>query len=224
MARDLTRKLARRCSLIRDEANQRRDRELIAHIVHWNCFGFQPLSRDYHRLVINDPEKFLQDKSRSVGLWILASYINHSCLPNIYRSTIGNTMIVRAAADLLAGTELRHSYIDSETSYEDRQEVLSGYGFECSCSLCQAQKNTSNKKKKKKPKLAAAFLERIMLTTVTFVGTYYTLLDELEQAYQPPATAEPRWLRIDYMCILLKSLHEQQEHWDVFRMVDRLLD
>jgi len=63
-----------------------------------------------------------------------------------------------------------------------------------------------------------------MLTTVTFVGTYYTLLDELEQAYQPPATAEPRWLRIDYMCILLKSLHEQQEHWDVFRMVDRLLD
>jgi len=149
MARDLTRKLARRCSLIRDEANQRRDRELIAHIVHWNCFGFQPLSRDYHRLVINDPEKFLQDKSRSVGLWILASYINHSCLPNIYRSTIGNTMIVRAAADLLAGTELRHSYIDSETSYEDRQEVLSGYVSNAAVAYAKPRKTPRIRRKRR---------------------------------------------------------------------------
>lgn len=47
---------------------------------------------------------------------------------------------LRAARDIDRGEELHISYIDSNASFEERQQRLQfAYGFVCKCELCTAQ-------------------------------------------------------------------------------------
>jgi len=45
-------------------------------------------------------------RSKASGIWIISSYINHSCISNCRRSFIGDMQIIRATQDLHADTEL----------------------------------------------------------------------------------------------------------------------
>ncbi|CAF1352315.1 unnamed protein product [Didymodactylos carnosus] len=70
------------------------------------------------------------------GLFLMPSYINHTCLGNCIRSFVGDMMIVRALDDLPAGTELLMSYTDILLELEDRQSTIAKHGFTCDCKLC----------------------------------------------------------------------------------------
>jgi len=74
----------------------------------------------------------------STGIWLRASYCNHSCLPNADRSFIGDMMVVQANQDIKAGGEIFLAYTASEI-YVERKKHLDFYGFQCDCNLCKSE-------------------------------------------------------------------------------------
>jgi len=89
----------------------------------------------------------------SAGLWILASYINHSCLPNSEKEYIGDLMVVRATQHMPAGEEITYAY-DLSSDYDARLETLMRtWGFRCDCKLCVAEKEDSAAVRKKRREL-----------------------------------------------------------------------
>ncbi|AEO60326.1 hypothetical protein MYCTH_54709 [Thermothelomyces thermophilus ATCC 42464] len=90
----------------------------------------------------------------AAGLWIRAAYFNHSCVPNTEREFIGDLIVVRALRDIAAGEELVQSY-DVTGDYEGRREALmTTWGFECNCALCEAERTDDVAVREKRSKLA----------------------------------------------------------------------
>ncbi|KAM0342585.1 hypothetical protein ACHAPU_009440 [Fusarium lateritium] len=75
----------------------------------------------------------------STGLWIRASYINHSCIPNSKKDFIGDLLIFRATRRITAGEEITHSY-DESSDYGIRKAMIrKTWNFECRCQLCTVE-------------------------------------------------------------------------------------
>ncbi|KAL2165654.1 hypothetical protein VTG60DRAFT_4058 [Thermothelomyces hinnuleus] len=90
----------------------------------------------------------------AAGLWIRAAYFNHSCVPNTEREFIGDLIVVRALRDIAAGEELVQSY-DVTGDYEGRQKgLMTTWGFECNCALCEAERTDDAAVREKRSKLA----------------------------------------------------------------------
>ncbi|KAJ2992462.1 hypothetical protein NUW58_g2161 [Xylaria curta] len=108
----------------------------VQSIAELNGFGCPRVkSRDKEQ---GDKEKF--DHENSTGIWLQASYANHSCLPNATRAFIGDMMIVRAVREIPVGGEILMGYISPHEPFADRHKRLKdGYGFKCDCDLCRAE-------------------------------------------------------------------------------------
>lgn len=84
----------------------------------------------------------------SMGVFITASYINHSCLAKAARSFIGDMSIVCAEYDMRAGTELTIQYFNSRTlgtpqvHVDKRTEKV--WDFKCDCRLCAMARAMQN--------------------------------------------------------------------------------
>ncbi|CAI0402196.1 unnamed protein product [Linum tenue] len=72
-----------------------------------------------------------------VGLWVLASFINHSCIPNSRRLHVGDYVMVHLSKDVKAGEELTFSYFDVLLPLEKRKEMSQTWGFSCHCRRCR---------------------------------------------------------------------------------------
>ncbi|RLN40692.1 uncharacterized protein C2845_PM01G04280 [Panicum miliaceum] len=72
-----------------------------------------------------------------VGLWILPSFINHSCHPNARRTHVGDHAIVHASRDIKAGEEITFPYFDVLVPVSKRREASRAWGFECKCERCR---------------------------------------------------------------------------------------
>ncbi|CAI6080279.1 unnamed protein product [Clonostachys chloroleuca] len=123
----------------------------IHDIVQRNAFGVGQQSED---------EGY---RNASTGLWIRASYINHSCIGNAKKELVGDLMIIRATRKILAGEEIMHSY-DTTSEYDARMKALYlTWGFHCSCRLCVVEAQDSPAVRKKRLMLkkdADLFIER----------------------------------------------------------------
>ncbi|KAA8532961.1 hypothetical protein F0562_032922 [Nyssa sinensis] len=64
-----------------------------------------------------------------VGLWVLASFINHSCNPNARRLHIGDYLIVHASRDVKAGEEITFAYFDMLFATEQSEGNGEDLGF-----------------------------------------------------------------------------------------------
>lgn len=120
-------------------ASANKIRFLIHAIIDLNCYKFVQ-SRDFHRRLAR-VEPDILDQHKSAGIWIHASYVNHSCLPNIETAFIGDMMMIRAAKDLETGSELTSSYIGLLGAYEERHSGLKDYGFQYTCCRCVSDRN-----------------------------------------------------------------------------------
>lgn len=128
----------------------------VHDIVARNAFGPGPVySGGHHR----DEDV----SNASTGLWILASYTNHSCVPNSKKEYVGDLMILRATRSIRVGEEITHSY-DESSDYEVRTAALMNtWGFTCTCALCIAEKTDEPVVRKKRQELerdAIALLEK----------------------------------------------------------------
>lgn len=74
-----------------------------------NVFGCPLSTRERHTRLMGEAiiDRTHQDEIfHSCGIWLKASYTNHSCCSNARRAFIGDMMIVRAAQDLEPNTEI----------------------------------------------------------------------------------------------------------------------
>jgi hypothetical protein len=100
----------------------------IEAIVSANCFG------------ISMPFDSRPENMSSAGLWILPSFINHSCAANALRVFYGDVMMIRATQDLRAGEEIVISYRGCDP--ERRKILKEKWGIECDCAWCKEEKTT----------------------------------------------------------------------------------
>lgn len=91
---------------------------------------------------------------QGVGLWILASFINHSCDPNVRRVHVGDHVIVHAARDLKIGEELTSAYFDVLSPWEKRREMAENWGFVCRCKRCAFEDNSCLKQETREMEMA----------------------------------------------------------------------
>ncbi|KAI0396784.1 hypothetical protein F5Y17DRAFT_58913 [Xylariaceae sp. FL0594] len=114
------------------------DTFLVDRIIHLNCFGSSRFENALYDLdtTEHDPP--------ACGFFLLASRVNHACLENCRRSFVGDVLILRAAQDLPAGTELRYRYLwEGEEPYEERLKALEKiWGFTCTCEACVDRQST----------------------------------------------------------------------------------
>ncbi|KAK9277171.1 hypothetical protein L1049_006710 [Liquidambar formosana] len=80
-----------------------------------------------------------------VGLWVLASFINHSCHPNARRLHIGDYVMVHASRDVKAGEEITFAYFDVLSPLDKRREMSTTWGFHCSCKRCKFEEELGTK-------------------------------------------------------------------------------
>ncbi|KAF2655824.1 SET domain-containing protein [Lophiostoma macrostomum CBS 122681] len=102
-------------------------------------------------------------RNASTGLFTYAAYINHSCIPNLKREFIGDLLVLRALRPLVEGEEIFLAY-DENPDYDARQAALmTTWGFECQCKLCEAEKTDGVDVRKKRAELvkeAESFVEK----------------------------------------------------------------
>ncbi|KAI6145071.1 SET domain-containing protein [Pisolithus tinctorius] len=81
-----------------------------------------------------------RDEMLGWGIWISASYFNHSCSPNIRKVRQGRTLHFETGRAVSAGEELCISYVDTDQPVEQRQKDLeSSWFFRCGCSRCNTE-------------------------------------------------------------------------------------
>lgn len=74
-----------------------------------------------------------------VALFLLPSYINHSCISNTHCLSHGDLMIIRAGEDIPKGKEITRQYSWSPSLYH-RARGLSKHFGQCDCKLCEEER------------------------------------------------------------------------------------
>ncbi|CAM6094698.1 unnamed protein product [Calypogeia fissa] len=105
-------------------------------VVEYNAFtDFDDWGRAYSGIA--GREEYL--KAGCGGLWLLPSFLNHSCAPNCTKVYIGNAVFVRASRAMDAGEELSLAYCDVSLGVDSRRDRLRKWGFECRCRRCLSE-------------------------------------------------------------------------------------
>lgn len=142
--------------------------------------------------------------SMSIAIWLLASHLNHSCVGNCSRTTIGDMMIVRAATDLPAGTELLapHTTIGILSSYDETQESLADSGITCDCEVCKTKKATTSGQLEKRKAFSQELKVCSKDTRAVKISLAKTILEKLEKTYPATAAGDLRFdLRDPYITL-----------------------
>jgi len=105
--------------------------ERICRVVQCNAFGFTRVQR-----------KSKKEMSRcwSCGIWMLPSFLNHSCTPNVASVIVGDAMMIVASRSLKSNEELTVSYFDIFRPLKERRcSMLKSWSFICCCKRCQVE-------------------------------------------------------------------------------------
>ncbi|KAM9968579.1 hypothetical protein ACTFIW_007729 [Dictyostelium discoideum] len=83
----------------------------------------------------------LNESKKCSGLYPLASYANHSCLPNSnYYLDKNGVMVLYALSDIQESEAITYSYIYFQNRLEERRkELLDRHNFFCTCEQCNFQ-------------------------------------------------------------------------------------
>ena len=187
---------------------------LITQIVSFNAFKSHRVTVLNKLGEVEFSEAERAESFLSCGLYIKASYVNHSCYINARRSFIGDVLIMRATRNIAAGEEILFGYTTLELNHiceKKKDGDLHGWGFCCCCEICMNDQETSNKKKKKR----AALMKELILTRERPVdkaglAAIEKLLAAVEQTYTAPASSVPRlalWGRYLNFSRFFASIH-----------------
>ncbi|KAF5710058.1 n-lysine methyltransferase SMYD2 [Fusarium mundagurra] len=170
----------------------------VHDIIQRNAFGLGQQTED-------------EDVSNaSTGLWIRASYINHSCIPNAKKDCVGDLIIFRSIRRIAAGEEITHSYDESSDYKARKTNIRRTWNFECHCQLCLvegAESEEVRKRRRQAEEKANKFVEenspygasRIMMRKAKMLhGTLNETYDEKSYKGLPrrALAAIDEWLRI----------------------------
>lgn len=136
-------------------------------------------------------------------------------------------ILIRAAQNLSAGSELTHSYINILGTHKERQDGLKDYGFRCHCRRCQNDQNTSWADQEKRCQLLSDLeVENSKLATMnpkSVLKTIENLLDQFDATFTVPASQIPRMQVYMELYISILNLHRWDLSAEVVTMVRKLL-
>ena len=172
-----------------------RYRFLIDCILSLNVFESSRASvlTQFGRVGIPDAKR--EKREHACGLYVKASYVNHSCYSNARRSFIGDVLILRATRNIPAGQEISFWYAlaKADHSFDKTQEKSQNWDLKCSCEICSHDQETSNKKKKKRAALLKEWdVAAKHVLVETGLANIERLLAAIEQTYTVPAAMAPR--------------------------------
>jgi tetratricopeptide (TPR) repeat protein len=127
-------------------------------------------------------------RKASTGLWVRSAYINHSCIPNVAKDSVGDLMVFRATRDIAAGEEITHCYSEAIDLKDRAANLKTTWGFECDCKLCKAEKKDGAALRTKRMELmgqAEALMARddVRIAKRVTVGRLETVMKELDATY-----------------------------------------
>jgi len=197
------------------------NRFLVDHIISLNAFGCPLSSHESH---FKDA-KAAKNQHHSCGIWLTASYINHSCLSNARRSFIGDLQLVHATRDLPTDTELTFWYhTPTGGSYEETQKGLQNWGFECDCALCLDAKNTPKKLLKRRDALRGDLNTTLLNASAIDAAKAERLLAAIEQTYKSPPSKVPRLALWDPYLLLARVYAAQKQPAKVVSLALKVLE
>ena len=75
-----------------------------------------------------------------IGIYLLGSIFNHSCVPNCTVGFLGRDLVVTATEDILAGNLSSKAFISYVNTMDDtktrNRKLNENWFFTCKCSLC----------------------------------------------------------------------------------------
>jgi hypothetical protein len=80
-----------------------------------------------------------REESTGIAVYPVASFLSHSCIPNVSVRFEGNTVIIRTLSSLPPGTPLYHCYgpqVGEMTTAQRRMMLKDQYHFFCECDAC----------------------------------------------------------------------------------------
>ncbi|KAF5581687.1 unc-45 like b [Fusarium pseudoanthophilum] len=183
------------------------DAFLVEKILSLNSFGAPRSTRDFcgNNVWSGNPAPEVCASTRerplftSVGVWLLAARINHSCVGNCRRSFIGDMAIIRAARDIPADTELTIPYRPSTNSesYQDVQKGLARWGFKCDCELCKDRLKTTEAVRVRRKELSKEFNKQLPSDQEFDLDKATKLLRVIEKTYSGKPAKQIRWCIAD---------------------------
>ncbi|KAM3480966.1 hypothetical protein MY5147_000940 [Beauveria neobassiana] len=209
----------------RADGNPVVDSFLVSKITALNCFtpprtSLGAMSKAWKNKKSAHDEK---DDADFIGIWIKASYVNHSCFGNFHRSFIGDMMILRAAADMEPGTELMFDYRQPEhevsycppqpkelETYDDVQRSLKDWGFTCECVLCRARHATPAAQLNRRKLLLKRLRDILHMQGVMPLAEGEKLLKEIEDTYTASYSAGVPRPELLSLCVSMASKYCQQ--------------
>ena len=146
------------------------------------------------------------------GLWNLPSYVNHSCLFNAFRFTIGNFFFLISNRVITATEEITTFYVRPDEP--DRQLVFENdYGFTCKCRLCVAEQTIPSNAKgymKEAEKILEDVSEKVMKYDEDCMGDLNLSLTCLRQADDRKLLRPNRLLCNVLTSLVLMYAHHRQ--------------
>ncbi|KAF2841950.1 hypothetical protein M501DRAFT_362241 [Patellaria atrata CBS 101060] len=128
--------------------------------------------------------------STSAGLWIKASYIDHSCVSNCSRSFLSDMLIVRTVKPIAINEAMTFSYINPLQSYQGRHRDLRQWNISCTCRLCKYEGSLPSAVLDRLEALAGELEDLMNRTPNVRVGDQTikkvkSCLQKLQSAYDP---------------------------------------
>lgn len=155
-----------------------------------NAFGCPRSSRESFKKVLSNESSHspVEKVFHSSGIWVVASYINHSCVGNCRRTFIGDMQIVRATCDMEADTELEFAYLqpDIKTSHIDAKKKFSNWGFVCKCNLCKSRNETSGSILQQRQTILRHLASVLNISGRIDIAKAQSLLNQIYNSYRDP--------------------------------------
>ncbi|RUS13460.1 hypothetical protein BC937DRAFT_95280 [Endogone sp. FLAS-F59071] len=130
------------------------------------------------------------DDSKGLGLWILASYFNHSCLANARYQNMGDFIFVRSTRDITKGEEICVSYVLPFDEYDKREKTFNDREFRCQCQLCEFER-AQPEATRHRASLLDQFYEMhnaIAKNDHSIIPRLMKIIDELRKTYETAAS------------------------------------
>ena len=123
--------------------------------------------------------------------------------------------IVRATRHIPAGSEIFFYYAVPEPgdTYENTQEKLKNWGFQCTCSICQYKKKTKKNVLSRRRSLVEDLEFALGCATGADLPKVERILVAIEKTYSEPATDVPR-LALWHPYFLLTRMYSSQNQQD----------
>ncbi|KAH7716363.1 SET domain-containing protein [Aphelenchoides avenae] len=165
------------------------------------------------------------ERPQMCGLWLLASYFNHSCLQNVHRTFYGDVICVHATMDIKKGEEITLSYHTAFDIYKHRAaRLMRGHDVVCDCRLCELDR--ADPRREERDQLVEDMLKQMEATPEDLTATISTVMEHLVKIretytdrqelttllYSPLKSLANLYQRTGEPAKAVKCLHEAIEH------------